>query len=222
MIPHYFAVDDDVAMNFVREQGAGTLVTARDDGTIDATLLPIVFRDGELIMHMARFNDHWKKFDFPRKAAMIFTGAHDYITSRDYDLPEGTSVASTWDYTQVVLHGEVTVHDSREWVKQAAVDLTARWDEEEAENLEANYLDRASKAIVGLSMTIKRIEAKAKLSQNRLPGERERISKTLRKSESRRAHELADDIDAAPSTARRVPFVGGLHAVRKDDPELAH
>ncbi|MGO1667351.1 FMN-binding negative transcriptional regulator [Flaviflexus sp.] len=222
MNPHYFTLDREPALEFVKEQGAGTLVTARADGTIDATVMPIVFRGDNLIMHMARFNDHWKSSDFPRAAAMIFTGAHDYITSRDYDLPEGVSVASTWDYTQVVIHGEVTVLDDREWVREAAVELTALWDKEEAENLEEKYLERASKAIVGISMTIDRIEGKAKLSQNRLPGERAKISSTLRDRGTERASKLAEDIDAAPSTARRVPFLGGLHAAKKNNPPLAH
>ncbi|WP_054952002.1 FMN-binding negative transcriptional regulator [Flaviflexus massiliensis] len=222
MIPHYFALDDELAMEFIHEQGAGTLVTARDDGTIDATMLPIIIRDGVIIMHMARFNDHWKASDVPRPGAHVFTGAHGFVSSRDYDLPEGTSVASTWDYTQVTIHGQVTVHDNREWVKEASVDLTRHWDEEEADSMDSKYLDRASKAIIGVSMTIDRIGGKAKLSQNRLPIERDRISTRLREQGTARAKQLADDIDAAPSTARRLPFVGGLHAVRKDEPRLEH
>lgn len=48
------------------------------------------------------------------------------------------------------------------------------------------------------------------LSQNKVPGERARISKTLRSRSTPRADALAADIDRAPSTARREPFLGGL------------
>lgn len=65
-------------------------------------------------------------------------------------------------------------------------------------------------------MTIDRVDGKAKLSQNKLPSERSRISETLRARDNERARALAADVDAAPSKARRVPFVGGLRAKQAD------
>lgn len=210
MIPHYFALEDDEKMQFIKAQGAGTLVTARADGTIDATLLPITIKDDVLLLHMARFNSHWKEIKQPTPAAMIFTGPHDFVNSRDYEIPDGSAVASTWDYTQVKIHGTVTVHDNPEWVREAVLHLTADWDKAQAEEMDDKYLSRATKAIVGLSMTIDRIDGKAKLSQNKLPHERQRISQSLRERDTERARALADDVDEAPSKARRVPFLGGL------------
>ncbi|WP_182355238.1 FMN-binding negative transcriptional regulator [Flaviflexus huanghaiensis] len=212
MIPHYFALDDSEKHDFIKSQGAGTLVTSRKDGTIDATLLPIIISDDQLLLHMARFNEHWRNIDSPQPAAMIFTGAHDFISSRAYDVPDGSAVASTWDYTQVTIHGTVTVHDDPDWVRQAVVELTKTWDPEHAAMMTDDYLGRATKAIVGLSMTIDRIDGKAKLSQNKLPSERARISEGLRERDTERSRALADDVDAAPSKARRVPFIGGLKA----------
>lgn len=217
MIPHYFALDGDQKMEFIKAQGAGTLVTSRPDGAIDATLLPVIFKDELIVMHMARFNEHWRNIDSPRPAALIFTGAHDFVSSRAYDIPDGAAVASTWDYTQVTIHGSVTVHDDPEWVKDAVLDLTALWDEEQAAAMDDTYLTRASKAIVGLSMTIDRIDGKAKLSQNKLPSERERIAEDLRTRDTDRSRTLADDVDAAPSKARRVPFLGGLRSKQEPD-----
>lgn len=210
MIPHYFALDDDEKLQFIKDQGAGTLVTARADGTIDSTLLPIVFKDKSLMLHMSRFNDHWKQITQPTPATMIFTGAHGFINSRDYIVPDGSAVASTWNYTQATIHGTISVHDDPEWIREAVLRLTAEWDEQQAHMMNDKYLTRATKAIVGLSMTVDRIEGKAKLSQNKLPQERAQISRTLRARGTDRSRALAKTIDAAPSKARRVPFLGGL------------
>lgn len=48
------------------------------------------------------------------------------------------------------------------------------------------------------------------VSQDKVPGERARISQSLRERDTERARALADDVDEAPSKARRVPFLGGL------------
>ncbi|MGO1402519.1 MAG: FMN-binding negative transcriptional regulator [Flaviflexus sp.] len=210
MIPHYFALDDDEKMAVVREQGAGNLVTARPDGTIDSTLLPVVFKDDRIMLHMSRFNEHWRQITKPTPATMIFTGAHGFVNSREYTVEVGKSVASTWDYTQVKIHGTLTVNNEPDFVREAVLALTAEWDADQAESMDERYLARATRAIVGLSMTVDRIEGKAKLSQNKLPQERERIAQTLREQGSYRALALAADIEAAPSKARRVPFLGGL------------
>lgn len=210
MIPHYFNMDEEKARAFITEQAAGTLVTVDDDGKFHTTFLPVVFRDDTtIILHVARFNDQWKT-TFPRPAVMTFAGPHGYITAQDYDLPEGTSTASTWDYTLVTVRGTLHLHDDQEWVAQAALDLTDFHDSNE--ELTADYVTRASRAIVGLELRIDSIEGQAKLSQNRLPVERERIAARLEESECPRHHALATDIKAAPSTATRQPFVGGLRS----------
>lgn len=210
MIPHYFALEDEEKMRFIEDQGAGTLVTARADGEIDSTFLPIVFKDNMIMLHMARFNDHWRQITKPTPATLIFTGPHGFVNSRDYTVPDGSAVASTWNYTQVTIHGLLTVHDDPAWVREAVLSLTKVWDNEQAKAMKGAYLDRATRAIVGLSMTVERIDGKAKLSQNKLPQERRRISQTLRRQGTERATALAADIEAAPSKARRVPFLGGL------------
>lgn len=209
MIPHYFAMSEDEAREFAMTQGSGTLVTVGDDGSFHTTHLPIVWEGETIRLHVARFNDQWKD-SFPRPAVMIFTGAAGFITARDYDLPEGTTTASTWDYTEVTVHGTAHLRDDREWVAEAALDLTAIHDEEEAAHLSPDYIARASRAIVGLELVVEKIEGQAKLSQNRLPGERQKISARLREHGCPRSDQLADDIDAAPSLAKRTPFVGGL------------
>lgn len=210
MIPHYFAMDDDQAREFVASQAAGTLVTTRPDGSFDTTFLPIIW-DGDVIrMHMGRANEQWSAGDFPRPAILVFTGAHGYVSAADYDLPEGMVAASTWDYTQVTLHGELAVANDSEVAREYALELSYHHEREIAEGLTDDYLRRASRAIIAVTFTVETIEGVAKLSQNKLPHERERIVERLRSSGCPAHADLADDIAAAPSKARRKPFLGPL------------
>lgn len=205
MIPHYFSLTDEEKLRFIAEQGAGTLVTARPDGAIDATFLPFVIGDQEILLHMARFNGHWKAIHSPQPAAIVMTGPHHYVSARDY-LPDGAAGASTWDYTQVTIHGTITVHDDSTWVKTAALELAGQWDPEHG--MDDSYVERSAKAIIGLSMTIERIDGQAKLSQNKLPEERAQIVSRLQGLPHARAHALAEDIAQTPSRARRTPYNG--------------
>lgn len=210
MIPHYFAMDEQAARDFVFSQAAGTLVTTREDGSFDSTFLPLMWEGDRIRMHMGRANDQWRHGDFPRPAIIVCTGPHGYVSAADYDIPEGMSIASTWDYTQVTLHGRLEVSDDAQAARCAAVDLSYMHEREVAEKLSDDYLAKASKAIIAVTFTVERIEGIAKLSQNKLPHEREKIVDRLRARGCPESSALADDIEAAPSKARRVPYLGPL------------
>ncbi|MDO5700967.1 MAG: FMN-binding negative transcriptional regulator [Bowdeniella nasicola] len=213
MIPHYFAMSEEASRRFAMEQAAGTLVTSRPEGTFDTTFLPIIWNeDDRIIMHIGRANTQWQDTDFPRPAVLVFTGAHGFVSALDYDLPDGMVSASTWDYTQVSVHGTLHCFNDAEWARAAAVCVQRLHDPEVADALTDNYLRRASRAIVGLRLDVERIEGIAKLSQNKLPHEREAICARLVEQGTAEAKALAEDIRAAPSKARRVPFTGPLKA----------
>ncbi len=206
MIPHYFAMTEEQCREFARTQQAGTLVTCRPDGGFDSTLMPFIWQGDTLQMHMGRANPQWQNPDpGPHPAIFILTGAHGYISARDYDVPAGMSSPSTWDYTQVALHGQVEFDDDAAAARTAAVELSYQHDAEVASALTESYLTKAARAIIAVTFTIERIEGIAKLSQNKLPYEREAIAARL-SAGNRQQQQLAADIRAVPSTARRVPF----------------
>jgi transcriptional regulator len=71
------------------------------------------------------------------------------------------------------VYGQLVVHDDPEWVEGIVRQLTSkheaakgnpRWSVDDAPR---RYIDGQLRAIVGLELLITRIEAKAKLSQNR-------------------------------------------------------
>ncbi len=79
----------------------------------------------------------------------------------------------TWNYTTVQVRGPLTLHPESDWL---LAHLRVLVDRQEASRPEpwsvddppAGYIETQAKAIVGLEMAITSIEAKRKLSQNRI------------------------------------------------------
>ncbi|HTX02083.1 MAG TPA: FMN-binding negative transcriptional regulator [Candidatus Acidoferrales bacterium] len=185
-IPKHFIVDDPQWIRTFMESNAfGTLVTTLR-GELFATHLPFLYDPepaplGTLRAHLARANPHWQSFgDSPQLA--IFTGPHAYVSPTWYKA-DGPAVP-TWNYTAVHAYGRAEIIDDPEGVRELLRQLT---DREEAgrsprysvEDLSEEYLEHMARQIVAFEIPLVRIEAKAKLSQNRTPEERSRVADTL-------------------------------------------
>ncbi|TCK24884.1 FMN-binding negative transcriptional regulator [Pseudonocardia endophytica] len=173
-VPAHFALDDDAVDALLDHPGAAELVTIGEDGP-EATLLPFV-RDRErnvLLGHFARNNGHWTRVD-GQTALVIVRGPDSYISPTWYaSKAEHGRVVPTWNYVTVHVHGTVTVHDDVDATADVVRRLTdlhegGRWTMEDApERFVAGQL----RAIVGVEVAIERVQAKAKLSQNRPPAD---------------------------------------------------
>ena len=175
-VPHHFALEDlDEIRELVRAVHVGQLITVGPDGVPDATLLPVLWDRDEVVVHLARANEHWRRITTGSVGLMVVTGSDAYITPRWYaSKREHGRVVPTWNYSAVHLSGPVTVHDDPEWLRQAVTRLTdhhegrtadgERWHVDDAPT---RFVDGQLRAIVGVSMVVTGVEAKAKLSQNR-------------------------------------------------------
>lgn len=160
---------------FVAAIGSAEIVTVGADGVPLATLLPILWSEngGSVIAHMARANPHWRSIADDQPCLAIVAGPQAYISPSWYAAKvEHGRVVPTWNYSSVHLTGTITVHDDPAWVRDAVTQLTDRHEQRRAEPWEVTdapetYVDKNLKAIVGLEMTVTKVEAKAKLSQNR-------------------------------------------------------
>jgi len=177
-VPGHFGMDDGAVQELLVQHGAGDLVTTTDRGLV-STLLPFVYdpapgAHGSLLGHFARTNDHWRLAPVG-EAMVILRGPDAYITPRWYaSKREHGRVVPTWNYSAAHLSGPVTVHDDPEWLREAVTRLTdhhegrtadkERWHVDDAP---ARFVDGQLRAIVGVSMAVTGVEAKAKLSQNR-------------------------------------------------------
>jgi transcriptional regulator len=175
-VPEHFAMDDSALQELLAGHGAGDLVTATSEGLL-ATLLPFVHdpavgAHGALLGHMARNNDQWRHAPVG-EAMVIVRGPDAYVTPSWYaSKAEHGRVVPTWNYVTAHVYGELVVHDDVEWVGENVRRLTekheaARQPSWAVADAPPAYVAGQLRAVVGLELRISRIEAKAKLSQNR-------------------------------------------------------
>ena len=162
-----------------------TLVTHGPDG-FRASILPMLFDPGDgplgtLRGHLARGNPQWRDIeasiaaggDGAGEALAIFDGPDAYVSPAWYEEKRLTGkVVPTWNYVTVQAHGTITTIHDPDWLLPHVGRLVERheagrphpWALSDAP---ADYVAGQARAIVGLELRITRLEAKAKLSQNR-------------------------------------------------------
>jgi transcriptional regulator len=185
-IPAHFAADDEAVRELLAKHGAADLITLTEDGLI-ATMLPFAYdpaagEHGTLYGHVARNNDQWRKPALG-ESLVIVHGPDAYVSPSWYAAKaEHGRVVPTWNYVTAHVYGRLVVHDDPRWVEDVVRRLTAKheamrlaspgqhmpWSVDDAPRA---FIEGQLRAIVGLELPITRIEAKAKLSQNRPVGD---------------------------------------------------
>src|SRR5277367_2966151 len=181
-IPAHFGADHAVVDKLLAKHGAADLITLTSYGMI-ATMLPFAYdpaagEHGTLYGHVARNNDQWRKPALG-ESLVIVRGPDAYISPSWYAAKaEHGRVVPTWNYLTAHVYGQLVVHDDPAWVEDVVRRLTAKheaarlaspgqhmpWSPDDAPRA---FIEGQLRAIVGLELQITRIEAKAKLSQNR-------------------------------------------------------
>jgi transcriptional regulator len=176
-IPAHFAADDATIDELLARHGAADLITLTEDGLL-ATMLPFAYdpaagERGTLYGHVARNNDQWRKPALG-ESLVIVRGPDAYISPSWYATKaENGRVVPTWNYVTAHVYGRLVVHDDPEWVEGVVRRLTVKHETAKGEpvwsvdDAPRPYIEGQLRAIVGLELRITRVEAKAKLSQNR-------------------------------------------------------
>ena len=182
-IPEHFVVRDHTdAITFMRANPFAILVSSSPDGPF-ATHLPLVTREAgnQVILrgHVARANPHWRHLEQQPHCLIIFHGPHSYISPTNYTTRE---VVPTWNYGAVHAYGRARVFSAPEELLGVLHELipmfeaayAAQWAE-----LSQTYRERMLSHIVGFEITVTKLEAKFKLSQNRTREEQANIIASL-------------------------------------------
>ena len=185
-MPRFNAVEDEAELRaMVAEVGSAELITTAEDGYPRATLLPVVWEGDTVIAHFARANPHWQTIGQDVPALLVCAGAQAYISPSWYAAKdEHGRVVPTWNYSAVHLTGRVRIHDDVAWLRHAVTMLTdhheigrdARWRVTDAPPA---YIDGQLRGIVGVEITVEKVEGKAKLSQNRSEDDRRGVVEGL-------------------------------------------
>jgi transcriptional regulator len=173
-VPAHFAAPDDALEQLLAAPGAVDLVSTTADG-LTATTLPMLHDPaaGTLAGHLARTNPQWR--DNVGDVLVIVRGPDAYVSPAWYaSKAEHGRVVPTWDYLLAHVHGDLVVHDDVDWLAAHVRRLTETHEGARAEpwsvsDAPERYVAGQLRAIVGVEVRIRRVEAKWKLSQNR-PG----------------------------------------------------
>jgi transcriptional regulator len=203
-VPRFNAMASDEELHrLVAAVGAAELVTVGADGYPTATLLPVVWDGDRLVLHMARANPHWRSIQPASPALAVVAGPQAYVSPAWYaSKQEHGRVVPTWNYTGVHLTGRAQVHDDPEWVRDAVTRLTDLHEQRRdlpwsVTDAPERYVEKQLRAIVGIELSIERVEGKSKLSQNRSAEDRAGVVRGLREEGGRREEDVADLMQTA-------------------------
>jgi transcriptional regulator len=160
----------------MREYPLASLVTLTQSGLaanhIPLLITPDTTAYGTLQGHIARANPLWRTFRAEVEAMAIFQGPDAYISPAWYPTKQETGkVVPTWNYAVVHAHGTLRIIDDAGWVRRQIEQLTARQEAAstppwQLTDAPAPFIDNLLAAVVGIEITITRLEGKWKASQN--------------------------------------------------------
>ena len=183
-VPASFRVTDrGELLDFMETYSFATLLS----GALPAasvTHLPLLLDrstpGGETLLgHMARANPHTHALQAGTASLAIFHGPHAYVSPAWY--VHGPPIP-TWNYAVVHVRGTIAItHDSegKEQVLKALIDAHDPPYHEQWNQMDLAYREGMKEGIVAFTLTVDRVEAKFKLSQNRPPDDRERVRSAM-------------------------------------------
>ena len=176
--PKHFEQDDlSVVSALIEHFPLGALVTLQS-GALEANHIPFLLRGdlatgSKLIGHVAKNNPVWQLASADAECMVIFQGPSAYISPNWYPSKQvHHEVVPTYNYAVVHVYGKLTVsHDPQ--TKLEVVDhLTAMMEAGSKApwgvlDAPASYIDNRLKEIVAIELSVTRVQAKWKISQNR-------------------------------------------------------
>jgi len=200
-VPAFEITDRGVIAGLIRSLAFAQVVTLGADGFL-ASSLPLLLDgpdDGpwRLRGHLARSNPQAGTAGSGVPALALFVGPHAYVSPSAYATKAETGkVVPTWNYVEVHVHGTFRLTDDPDATLGVVTDLT---DVHEADRPEPwrvtdppdGYVAGLARGIVGFELTVERVAAKAKLSQNKPRADRMGVIR-----------DLADGRGGGPEVAR--------------------
>ncbi len=219
--PHDVVTDVETIAAFVEKHPLATLIT-HDGVTPQADMVPLLLVDDDdaptgkaLIGHVARANPLWQNGRHEGLTLVTFGPLEHYVSPSWYpSKAEHHRVVPTWNYLVAHAWGELEVHDDPRWVRGVVAKLTGAMEGGRDEpwrmgQAPRDYLDDMLTKIVGIRISVQRMEARFKVSSHRSDadrlGARDGIATEL---DGRGAAELADAMgESSSSQTSSMPVV---------------
>ena len=153
-------------------------IVIRENGRFSVAQVPVLVRDpgdpdaARIEFHVALGNPFWRDVGDGCDALLMVQGPHAYIHPGWYETKKQTGKAvPTWNYVTVHAEGRLSVRRDRAWLVGHLEALTGesesgRPDEWTLGDAPTDYLERQLKGIVGLELTIGRLQGVWKMIQH--------------------------------------------------------
>lgn len=175
-VPAHFAMSEEQVHEALLHIGSADLVTQHEDGLV-ATYLPFFFdpdrgEHGALLAHVARNNTQWSRHSIGESLVIAHVADH-YVSPTWLPSAAGHANATpTWDYVTIHVYGQLIAHDDLDWTEEVVRRLTERHESElevhwSVDDTNQGYVQAMLRAVVGVELRITRVEAKAKMAQNK-------------------------------------------------------
>lgn len=194
-LPRIFdgAAHRDLTLALMRTHPLATVV-AHTGGAPEIAHVPVIVAHEEplrLSGHVARANPFARHVEASGAVTAVFHGPEAYVSAAWYTEP--AEQVPTWNYAVIHAKGRLEVLDDEALYLQ--LDALARTFEGEggwSTSLPApDFHAELRRGIVGFVLHVDELDVKLKMSQNRSPGDRERVREALAQSVSPRDLEVA-------------------------------
>jgi transcriptional regulator len=188
--PAFEVTDPVVIARLVRDLAFAQVVISGDGGLVASSVpllldVPTGGRPWRLRGHLARSNPQAGIGTASVPAIALFVGPHAYVSPSAYPSKAQTGrVVPTWNFVEVHAHGRFRLTDDPDVTLAVVTDLT---DVHEADRQEPwrvadapeDYVSRLVRGVVAFEIVVERVEAKAKLSQNKSAEDRAGVVEDL-------------------------------------------
>jgi transcriptional regulator len=197
-VPAAFDASDlGFCRDLIRAYPFATVTTTTETGELFASHLPFLLDEdrgplGTLIAHVARANPQREELAKGSNALVVFTGPHAYISPAWY---ETHPAVPTWNYCVVHAYGSARILDdgaTQLYLARLAESFERSRDSAwRVDALAPDYRIKMMHGIVAFELEIRRLEGKAKLSQNRSAGDVSNVIAALETSNETIDRDLA-------------------------------
>jgi transcriptional regulator len=195
-----------ILQDAIRRAGLATLVSLTDDGLI-ASHVPLLLDPepgpyGTLLGHLTRQNPQSRGAN--GDALAIFLGPDAYITPSWYATKRETGkVVPTWNYVAIHAYGPLEFIDDPVHAREHVAHLTSRHEQGrpvpwKVSDAPEDFITNQLRSIIGFRLTIRRIEGKWKMSQNRRAEDRAGATTGLEMEGKRDVAELIRALSPPP------------------------
>lgn len=175
-VPAFAEDDPEVLGRLIAAHPLGMLITAGPAGLMAGPLPFFLVEEGDrrvLRAHLARANPQLAELAAAPQVLVTFQAGDAYVSPDFYPSKAAHGrVVPTWNYAMVQVRGSARLDDGAEFLSAQIARLTEAQEAGRAQpwavdDAPAPFIAAQMRGIVGLEITVERIEGKLKLSQNR-------------------------------------------------------